>query len=51
MKSEEEIKKYKQALEEIRKIAKSEINNLTESAINGGRYLEIKEIIDEVLND
>ena len=41
--------KYKTALEEIRKISQYEINELTDSSINGGRYLEIIDKLNEVL--
>lgn len=43
--------KYKQALEEIKEIANHEIKELTDSAIYGGRYFEIYNKINEVLND
>ena len=36
-----------QTLAEIKEIAKYELNNLTESAINGGRYVEILQKISE----
>lgn len=41
----EMIKKYKQTLQEIKEIAEHEIKELTDSAINGGRYLEILDLI------
>lgn len=45
------MNKYKQALEEIKEIANHEIKELTDSAIYGGRYFEIYNKINEVLND
>ena len=47
----EEYQKLKQTLTEIKEIAKYELNNLTESAINGGRYVEILQKISEVLDE
>lgn len=44
-------KKYEQAgqkLERIRDICLHEVKELTDSAIHGGRYVEISQIIDEV---
>lgn len=43
--------KYSQALQEIRAIAIHEIKELTDSAINGGRYLEILAKINEVIGE
>ena len=39
---------YKQALAEIKEIAEYEMKNLTDSAVHGGRYLEILDKISEV---
>lgn len=39
--------KLSKTLAEIKEIAKYELNNLTESAINGGRYVEILQKISE----
>lgn len=39
--------KLSKTLAEIKEIAKHELNNLTESAINGGRYVEILQKISE----
>lgn len=43
--------KYHATLQDIKEIAKYELNNLTESAINGGRYVEILEKINEVIDE
>lgn len=39
--------KYKTCLQEIKKIAETEINELTDSAVYGGRYFEILDLINE----
>lgn len=49
--AEEKMKNIKQTLANIKEIAKYELNNLTESAVNGGRYVEILNKISEVLSD
>lgn len=41
----EKILVYKQTLQEIKAIAEHETKELTDSAINGGRYLEIIDLI------
>ena len=46
---QKQIDKYYKALQEIRAIAIHEIKELTDSAINGGRYLEIIDKINEVI--
>ena len=40
-----EIIELKQTLQEIKSIAEHEIKEITDSAINGGRYLEILDLI------
>ena len=40
--------KAEQKLERIRDICLHEVKELTDSAIHGGRYVEISQIIDEV---
>lgn len=45
------LKQLSKTLIEIKEIAKYELNNLTESAINGGRYVEILQKISEVVLD
>ena len=39
--------KYLNALEKIKEIAETEINELTDSAVYGGRYFEILDLINE----
>ena len=43
------IAELRTTLQEIKKIAEHEINELTDSAINGGRYLEILQKISECI--
>lgn len=43
-----ELDQLKQTLTEIKEIAEYELNNLTDSAVHGGRYLEILQKISEV---
>lgn len=41
----EQKRRLEKCLQEIKAIAKNEVEELTDSAINGGRYLEILDLI------
>lgn len=48
IKLNKEIGKYEQCLDEIEEICTHETINLTDSCVNGGRYVKILEKIKEV---